>query len=74
MSNKADRTALHQAIRELFGSRLESETEDQKGEGVSISIKWNHRQSRNPRNNKRNFSFHLFYLLMNFTDIAATYP
>lgn len=45
MPGKADRTALHQIIRELFEGTLESEAESIKaGEvGPRISIKWNHR-------------------------------
>jgi tRNA pseudouridine13 synthase len=40
--SKTTRTALHQAIRELFGGKLDTETDSSSvpGEGSRIAIKW----------------------------------
>ncbi len=45
MPSKADRTALHQIIRELFEGKLQTEAKNIKdGEsGPRISLEWNHR-------------------------------
>jgi tRNA pseudouridine13 synthase len=47
MTSKEIRTAFHKVIRELFGGRLETETDSSVSEeGARIVVKWAHQGQR----------------------------
>ncbi|KAF8314759.1 pseudouridine synthase [Clavulina sp. PMI_390] len=53
IAEKATRTTLHQAIRELFGGQLESEVvKGTEGDNTRIAIRWNNRPPRNAKSKK----------------------
>jgi hypothetical protein len=66
MTSKDTRTAFHKVIRELFGGKLETETDSSTPEaGARITVKWAHQGQRNRgqgrggrRNDAGKFSLH----------------
>lgn len=46
MTSKETRTAFHKVIRELFGGKLETESESIPEGGARITVKWAHQGQR----------------------------